>query len=99
MCGIIKGNSMRNFDGNVLAGVRAAGATTINDEGDEVLAGLTVFESQFFLSFNQAPNDGHSIAESNLFVHLRRRHIVAWSTQLLEDVTPPGDQDKDTPAQ
>lgn len=38
--------------------------TTINDEGDEVLAGLTVSESQFFLSFDQAPNDGQQALQN-----------------------------------
>ncbi|NGZ86218.1 hypothetical protein [Duganella aceris] len=57
--------------------LRLMGALAVDREGEEVLAGLSVAESVFFLSFNDEPDDGNETAENLLFLSLQHRHLVA----------------------
>jgi hypothetical protein len=57
--------------------LRLMGALAVDRDGDEVLAGLSVAESEFFLSFDNEPEDGCETAENLLFLSLQHRHLIA----------------------
>lgn len=52
-------------------------ALTVDDEGDEVLRGLTVAESYFFLRFEQYPFQAHTGGEAAIYYQLKHKHLTA----------------------
>ena len=63
-------NQGRNFLNNV-------GALSIDEDGDEILIGLTVLESDYFL-MHQEETDQRMIQSGSLRFHtLMQRHLIA----------------------
>lgn len=59
------------------------GALTIDDDGDEVLAGLTLAESHFYLVFEEHPVETHDTGETSLYYQLKHKHLAARAATLL----------------
>ena len=67
------------------------GALAIDKDGDEILIGLTVLESDYFL-LHQEETDQRLIHKGSLRFHnLMQRHLIARRTALdsKEESTPP----------
>jgi hypothetical protein len=52
-------------------------ALTVDDEGDEVLLGLTVAESHFYLCFEHHPLEAHAGGEAAIYYQLKHKHLTA----------------------
>lgn len=50
-------------------------ALSEDDDGDEVLSGLTVGESHFVMAFQCFPFELHTTAEGNIYLQLHAKHI------------------------
>jgi hypothetical protein len=59
------------------------GALTVDEDGDEVLLGLTLAESHFFLTFEEQPVETHATGETVLYYQLKHKHLAARSAALL----------------
>lgn len=59
------------------------GALTVDDDGDEVLVGLTLAESHFYLTFEEHPVETHESGETALYYQLKYKHLAARSAVLL----------------
>lgn len=59
------------------------GALTVDDDGDEVLVGLTLAESHFYLTFEEHPVETHDTGETSLYYQLKHKHLAARSATLL----------------
>lgn len=53
------------------------GALTVNESGHEVLAGLTVEESDFFLRYQERGDPAERPIKVRQYHHLMERHLVA----------------------
>jgi hypothetical protein len=58
-------------------------ALTVDDDGDEVLVGLTFAESKFFLAFEEYPVEIHATGETVLYYQLKHNHLKACSAAIL----------------
>ena len=54
-----------------------AGALTVNDNGEEVLAGLTVQESDFFLRYQERSDPRERPIKVRQYTELMERHLAA----------------------
>lgn len=59
-------------------------ALCTDPEGDEVLVGLTLAESHFFLAHEEQPLESHAQAETAVYLQLKHNHLVARSHRLLD---------------
>lgn len=57
-------------------------ALIVDEDGDEVFAGLTVSESVFYLEFVEHPDLSSTTAEKMLYLQLKHRHLVARCSYL-----------------
>lgn len=80
---------MLNLNETLRDRLLATGALVVDEDGDEVLAGLTVAESKFFLFYEIDPRDGYASAETNLYFELRHKHLVARCERLHLSLAPP----------
>lgn len=62
---------------SVRAWLTALGCLETDDEGDEVLAGLTVSESSFFVRHQLRAASMSGDAERFIFEQLKQRHLAA----------------------
>jgi len=76
---------MLDIDATTRAKLRASGSLVLDQDGDEVFAGLTLAESLFFWEWEKDPDDGHASAEAALYLELKHKHLVARSAGLLGD--------------
>jgi hypothetical protein len=76
---------MLDLENNVRTKLVAGGALTINDEGNEVFAGLDVPESEFFLKWEKEAGDGYGTADASIYMKLKHKHLLARSSALLGD--------------
>jgi hypothetical protein len=67
--------------------LRSNGSLVTNNEGDEVLLGLTASESDFVLTFAERPDQDHEAAAQLLYVNLRHKHLKARVMRLLQPNT------------
>ena len=89
---------MTNVNDVAMTRLRASGALMTNDEGDDVLIGLTVSESNYFLKWEAQAHDSLSHAEASLYLLLKQRHLLARSSGLLEHAATISDWKKNPPA-
>jgi hypothetical protein len=82
---------MLDIDDATRARLRASGALVVDQDGEEVYAGLTLAESQFFVRWEKDPGVGHASAEAVLYLDLKHKHLVARSAGLLGDYAPAND--------
>ena len=77
--------------------LRAMGALEVNDDGDEVLAGLTLSESNFMLAIGQQEPQERDAGDMFLTNQLRHRHLEARLQQLYHQnrAVRPGHKDGD----
>ncbi len=75
----------------------ASGALTVDAGGDEVFVGLTVAESDFFLSFEPVAGNGHDSAENTLYLTLKHKHLVARHGALLAGCWQPTSAENEPP--
>jgi len=68
---------MLNLDDELRCRLLALHALTVDEDGDEVFAGLTVSESVFYLAFTEHPDLPSTTAERMLFLQLKERHLLA----------------------
>jgi len=76
---------MLDIDATTRAKLRASGSLVLDQDGDEVFAGLSLAESLFFWEWEKDPDDGHASAEAALYLELKHKHLVARSAGLLGD--------------
>jgi hypothetical protein len=62
---------------NLRAVLSSSGALSVDEDGDEVLLGLTVAESAFMLVYCQSQVDERDPGEQRLFDKLQERHLAA----------------------
>jgi hypothetical protein len=55
---------MLDLENTLRTKLRASGALIIDDEGDEIFAGVNAADSKFFLDLEKAPVHGHATAEA-----------------------------------
>lgn len=58
-------------------------AIWVDADGDEVLAGLTLSESHFFLAYEEHPVEAHPPPETAMYLQLKHKHLVARSSALM----------------
>lgn len=88
---------MLDLDDTTRTRLRAKGTLIVDDEGDEVLAGLTVAESQFLLLFEQHPSVGFASAESSLYFHLKHKHLMARCARIHRAMAQLDSSENDSP--
>jgi hypothetical protein len=76
---------MLDIDDATRARLRASGVVVVDQDGEEVYAGLTFEESQFFLKWEKDPDVDHASAEATRYLALKHKHLVARSAGLLGD--------------
>ena len=73
---------MLNINHKTRVLLRAMGALQINEDGDEVLAGLTLSESNFMLAVGQQEPQARDAGDMFLTNQLRHRHLEARLQQV-----------------
>ena len=68
-----------NFEENLKKRLLSVGALATDCDGDEVLIGLTVAESNFILDLPQVHPSALGPAEIRLFLYLYRLHSAAFA--------------------
>lgn len=63
--------------------LQSNGSLVTNEDGDEVLLGLTPSESDFVLTFAERPEQDHEAPAQLLYVNLRHKHLKARVMRLL----------------
>ncbi|WP_070252246.1 hypothetical protein [Duganella phyllosphaerae] len=76
------GGGMLNINHKTRIILRATGSLQINSDGDEVLTGLTLSESNFMLAVGQQEPQERDAGDMFLTNQLRHRHLVARLQQL-----------------
>jgi len=74
---------MLKMDDDKRASLVQKGALEIDGDGDEVLTGLSLAESHFFLVYEEHPAETHSAAETAVYLQLKHKHLVARTAPLL----------------
>ncbi|MRW82905.1 hypothetical protein GJ698_02220 [Pseudoduganella sp. FT26W] len=59
------------------------GALTVGADGDEVLVGLSLAESHFYLMYEENPIEAHDTGETALYLQLKHKHLAARGAALL----------------
>jgi hypothetical protein len=62
------------------------GALTVDSDGDEVLVGLTLSESHFFLIMEEDPLELHATGELALYYQLKHKHLCTRSAAIMDRV-------------